>query len=59
MISSLKLILRLRRGGDKAQVGLAIAPSVSTSTSTVRRSRTTSVEDDERVEPARKRRACA
>ena len=31
---------------------------MSTSTSTVRRSRTTSVEDDERVEPARKRRAC-
>jgi len=31
----------------------------SMSTSTVRRSRTTSVEDDERMEPARKRRACA
>ena len=31
----------------------------STSTSMVRRSRTTSVEDDERVEPARTRHACA
>ena len=32
---------------------------MSTSISTVRRSRTTSVEDDERMEPARTRRACA
>ena len=32
---------------------------MSTSTSTVRRSRMTSVEDDEHVEPARMRRACA
>ena len=32
---------------------------MSTSTSTVRRSRMTSVEEDERVEPTRKRCACA